>query len=71
LGRRLVHELLVEARRLGWKDVWLRVAPDNMPALRAYAAAGFSRATVEEEAAFNIRQPVAFVWMRGPDGHPA
>jgi ribosomal protein S18 acetylase RimI-like enzyme len=65
-GRRLVHELLAEARRLGWADVWLRVEPDNQPALRCYAGAGFARATPAEEAAFNVGQPAAFVWMRAP-----
>ena len=66
LGRTLVRELLAEARRRGWSDVWLRVVPDNEPALRAYAAAGFTRASAEEEAAFNVGQPVGFAWMRAP-----
>jgi ribosomal protein S18 acetylase RimI-like enzyme len=61
-----VRELLAEARRRGWDDVWLRVAPDNQPALRAYAAAAFSRASSEEETAFNDGQPVAYVWLRAP-----
>jgi ribosomal protein S18 acetylase RimI-like enzyme len=66
LGRALAGLLLAEARRLGWSDVWLRVAPDNEAALRAYAAAGFSRASGDEEATFNAGQPLAFIWMRGP-----
>jgi ribosomal protein S18 acetylase RimI-like enzyme len=67
LGQGLARLLLAEAHRLGWADVWLRVAPDNEPALRAYAAAGFTRATAAEEAAFNVGQPAEFIWMRGPD----
>jgi ribosomal protein S18 acetylase RimI-like enzyme len=67
LGRLLATLLLTEARRLGWADVWLRVVPDNEPALRAYAAVGFARATFDEESAFNIGQPVGFVWLRAPD----
>lgn len=66
LGRALARALTAEARRLGWSDVWLRVHPGNEPALRAYAAAGFERATPEDEIAFNVGQPVAFVWMRAP-----
>ncbi|HEX5012680.1 MAG TPA: GNAT family N-acetyltransferase [Candidatus Limnocylindrales bacterium] len=64
VGRRLAQALLDEARRLGWVNVWLRVVPDNAPALRTYAAAGFARATPDEEAAFNVGQPVALVWLR-------
>jgi ribosomal protein S18 acetylase RimI-like enzyme len=66
IGRALVRELLAEARGRGWASVWLRVAPDNEPALHAYAAAAFSRASPEEEAAFNEGQPVAYVWLRAP-----
>jgi RimJ/RimL family protein N-acetyltransferase len=51
---------------LGWVDIWLRVEPDNEPALRCYAAAGFVRASPDEEAAFNIAQPADYVWMRAP-----
>ena len=66
VGRALARALLAEARRLGWADVWLRVAPGNAPALRAYAAAGFARTNAGDEAAFNVCQPEAFVWMRAP-----
>ena len=68
VGRELVRALVGEARRLGWSDVWLRVDPDNEPAVRAYAAAGFVRTTAAEEATFNVGQPVAFVWLVDP-GH--
>jgi ribosomal protein S18 acetylase RimI-like enzyme len=67
LGRVMVRAFLAEARRCGWADVWLRVTPDNEPALRCYAAVGFTRATLEEEAEFNVGQPEAFVWMRAPN----
>ena len=66
IGRALAGELLCEARRLGWNDVWLRVAPDNPAALAAYAAAGFSRAPAAASRAFNQGQPVAYVWLRAP-----
>ena len=66
LGRMLATALASESRRLGWSDVWLRVDPDNAPARRCYAAAGFARATPAEERAFNEGQPIDFVWMRRP-----
>ena len=64
MGRRLVTLLAREARRLGYDNVWLRVAPDNAAALASYGAAGFTRATLEVEAAFNTGQPHAYAWMR-------
>jgi ribosomal-protein-alanine N-acetyltransferase len=70
LGRSLVALLLAEARQLGWWDVWLRVASYNDPALGCYAAAGFTRAAPDKEGAFNVGQPVDFVWMRAPAAPP-
>jgi ribosomal protein S18 acetylase RimI-like enzyme len=63
IGRELTAALLERARLEGFADVWLRVVPGNDPALRAYAAAGFTRALEDEEAAFNRDQPLAYVWM--------
>jgi RimJ/RimL family protein N-acetyltransferase len=40
------------------------VVPANAAARRAYEAAGFARATAEEEAAFNAGQRRSYVWMR-------
>jgi ribosomal protein S18 acetylase RimI-like enzyme len=69
LGRALTRALADEAWRLGVAEVWLRVVEDNMPARRAYEAAGFVRATPEEEAAFNAGQRRVYAWMRdGLDG---
>ena len=67
LGRAFVTLLAAEARRLGWESVWLRVMPDNEAALRSYAGAGFLRASLEEETAFNEGQPEAYVWMHAPN----
>jgi ribosomal protein S18 acetylase RimI-like enzyme len=64
IGRALTSALAERARAAGFADVWLRVVPGNEPALRAYAAAGFARASEDEEAAFNQDQPLAYVWMR-------
>ena len=68
LGRALTRALAEEAWRRGFTEVWLRVVADNLPARRAYEAAGFVRATPEEEAAFNAGQPRAYVWMRTQAG---
>jgi ribosomal protein S18 acetylase RimI-like enzyme len=63
-GRRLTRALADEARRRGFAEVWLRVVPDNVAAIRAYGAAGFTRATAEQELEFNVGQPKVYVWMR-------
>jgi ribosomal-protein-alanine N-acetyltransferase len=63
-GRGLARALAEEAHRRGFEAVWLRVVPDNAAARRAYDAAGFTRATPEQEAAFNTGQPRRYVWMR-------
>lgn len=63
-GRAMTRALADEAHRRGFDAVWLRVVPENAAARRAYDAAGFERATPEEEAAFNVGQPREYVWMR-------
>jgi ribosomal protein S18 acetylase RimI-like enzyme len=63
-GRALTRALAQEAHRRGFDAVWLRVVPQNAAARRAYDAAGFERATPEQEASFNIGQRRAYVWMR-------
>jgi ribosomal protein S18 acetylase RimI-like enzyme len=64
LGRVLTRALADEAWRRGVAEVWLRVFEENAPARRAYEAAGFRRATPDEEAAFNAGQRRVYVWMR-------
>jgi ribosomal protein S18 acetylase RimI-like enzyme len=67
VGRRLTALLGEQAREAGFAEVWLRVVPDNEPAVAAYRAAGFVRTSSEQEASFNEGQPCAYVWMRLPD----
>ena len=67
-GRALTRALADEAHRRGFAEVWLRVVPENGAAIRAYAAAGFARASAAEEAGFNIGQPRSYVWMRDGTG---
>jgi ribosomal protein S18 acetylase RimI-like enzyme len=40
-GRRLMEQLLAEARRRGYTRVWLYVQPDNYVARWLYASMGF------------------------------
>ena len=68
LGRALTRALADEGRRRGFAEVWLRVVEENLPARRAYEAAGFVRATPEQEAAFNTGQRRAYAWMRDAEG---
>ena len=63
-GRQLVLLLTDQARQRGLQEVWLRVRAENAPALACYRAAGFVRASVEEETAFNAGQPWPYVWLR-------
>jgi [ribosomal protein S18]-alanine N-acetyltransferase len=64
IGRRLTVLLGERARAAGFEEVWLRVVPDNEQALAAYRAAGFERASSDEEASFNAGQPCEYVWMK-------
>jgi RimJ/RimL family protein N-acetyltransferase len=67
VGRSLALALSERARELGYDDVWVRVVPENVAAIKAYAAAGFARTTTEEESRFNDGQPRDYVWMRLAD----
>jgi len=64
IGRELVELLAADAIERGWDDVWVRVLPDNAPALACYRRAGFVAASDEEAASFNAGQPTHYVWMR-------
>ncbi|MER7459454.1 GNAT family N-acetyltransferase [Micromonospora sp. NPDC126480] len=48
--------------------VFMRVHPDNVPALRCYAGAGFVPVPAEQAAQWNEGQPVAYVWLSHPGG---
>lgn len=62
LGRRLVEGLVHQARR-HYPVVAIRVHSLNEIAIRCYTAAGFRRASPADEAAWNVGQPVEYVWM--------
>jgi ribosomal protein S18 acetylase RimI-like enzyme len=64
VGREFTRLLAHEARRRGFRQIWLRVVPTNAAALACYRNAGFRRATRAEEVTFNRGQPRTYVWMR-------
>ena len=62
LGRRLVTGLVAQARR-HYPVVAIRVHSRNDVAVRCYRAAGFERVSAADESAWNVGQPVEYVWM--------
>lgn len=62
LGRQLVSGLVQQAQR-HYPVLAMRVHSTNEAAVRAYAGAGFVRASEVEERAWNVGQPVEYVWM--------
>jgi RimJ/RimL family protein N-acetyltransferase len=68
VGRVLVRELVDRARATHPElpDVILRVRPENLQAIRAYAAAGFVDVPGDEQDAWNEGQRFAYHWMVMP-----
>jgi [ribosomal protein S18]-alanine N-acetyltransferase len=66
IGRDLVSRLVVEASA-HHPQVIMRVLPENEPARRAYAAAGFVPVAAQAQAEWNRGQPAAYLWMTLPD----
>lgn len=69
VGRRLAA-LLADRARTSYADVFLRVHPDNVAALRAYAAAGFEPVPEVSAAEWNAGQPVPYRWLAHRDPPP-
>lgn len=63
VGRHLTR-LLAERARHHHDLVVMRVAPDNLAALRCYRAAGFVDVAADERREWNIGQPADYVWLR-------
>ena len=63
VGRKLVRLLVEEAIRLGVSTAWVRVVPDNQPAIHCYSAAGFTRASDEVQSELNAPQPRDYCWL--------
>jgi ribosomal protein S18 acetylase RimI-like enzyme len=62
LGNHLITELVGQACR-HYPLIALRVHSRNDAAIRCYARAGFERAADADTAAWNVGQPVEYVWM--------
>jgi GNAT superfamily N-acetyltransferase len=69
VGRAFVRTLANRARTTHPELplVLLRVQPDNLRAIRAYAAAGFVDVPAEEQPAWNEGQRAVYHWMVLPD----
>jgi ribosomal protein S18 acetylase RimI-like enzyme len=63
---RLLVKALAEIAKESYPDIFMRVHPDNAAALRSYAAAGFRRVTGDQEAKWNVIQPVHYAWLTLP-----
>lgn len=63
LGRRLAAALTAQALT-HYPAVFMRVYPDNEPALRCYAAAGFTPVPQDQADEWNQAQPAPYVWLR-------
>ena len=59
----VVAAQLLRRAREHHPQTFLRVHPDNAPALRCYAAAGFAPVDPALQAEWNAPQPVAYVWL--------
>ena len=62
LGGRLIDELVRQAQR-HYPVIALRVHSRNETAVRCYVRAGFERASETDTTAWNVGQPVDYVWM--------
>jgi ribosomal protein S18 acetylase RimI-like enzyme len=63
IGQRLVRELLAQAALTGYPTAFIRVVPENIPAIYCYRRSGFVEVTPEEQQRFNQGQPVAYLWL--------
>ena len=57
---------LAELARSRYPRVFLRVHPDNVAARRCYATAGFEPVEPDQAAAWNVGQPVDYLWLSLP-----
>ncbi|ADB34781.1 GCN5-related N-acetyltransferase [Kribbella flavida DSM 17836] len=66
IGTAFVRALLGPALDAGYADVFLRVRPDNVPALRTYRRVGFELVPAELADEWNKDQPLPYTWMQYP-----
>jgi ribosomal protein S18 acetylase RimI-like enzyme len=63
-GAELVRALLGPALEAGYSEVFVRVRPENAPAIRAYHGSGFVDVPAALMEEWNDGQPVPYRWMR-------
>ncbi|NEA37292.1 GNAT family N-acetyltransferase [Streptomyces sp. SID13031] len=66
IGTDFVRALLAPALSAGYADIFLRVRPDNTPAIRAYLRAGFQPVPEALAAEWNEPQPIDYTWLQYP-----
>jgi ribosomal protein S18 acetylase RimI-like enzyme len=66
-GAELVRALLGPALEAGYSEVFVRVRPENAPAIRAYHGSGFVDVPAALMEEWNDGQPVPYRWMRYVD----
>jgi [ribosomal protein S18]-alanine N-acetyltransferase len=71
IGTAFVRALLSPALAVGYADIFLRVRPDNTPAIRAYLRAGFHPVDDALAAEWNESQPINYTWLQYPTSWPA
>jgi ribosomal protein S18 acetylase RimI-like enzyme len=68
IGTSFVQALLQPALGAGYADVFLRVRPDNEPAIRTYLRVGFQPVDEALAAEWNEPQPIDYTWLQYPTG---
>jgi ribosomal protein S18 acetylase RimI-like enzyme len=66
IGTEFVRALLAPAVSAGHADIFLRVRPDNEPAIRTYLRVGFVPVDAALAAEWNEPQPINYTWLRYP-----
>ncbi|GAA3551036.1 GNAT family N-acetyltransferase [Kribbella ginsengisoli] len=66
VGTDFVRALLEPARSAGYAEIFLRVRPDNIQAIRAYLRAGFQPVPDDIAAEWNKPQPINYTWLQYP-----
>jgi ribosomal protein S18 acetylase RimI-like enzyme len=66
IGTEFVRALLQPALAAGYAAVFLRVRPDNEPAIKTYLRVGFQPVDEQLAAEWNEPQPIDYTWLQYP-----
>jgi ribosomal protein S18 acetylase RimI-like enzyme len=66
IGTEFVRALLQHALAAGYAEVFLRVRPDNEPAIKTYLRVGFQPVDEQLAAEWNEPQPIDYTWLQYP-----